>query len=59
MNLDNLTDMEKLETASNLIADVFFQYQQGEIGTQLASADSCIQTAIFMMANSTQHEAKK
>ena len=46
--IDNtLNDLEKLEQASDLIEEVFTQYQNGEIGTQLASASSCIETAIF------------
>ena len=51
-NFDNLTDLQKLETASTLIAEVFFQYQTGNIGTQLASADSCLDAAINLIEKS-------
>lgn len=48
-NFEHLTDIQKLELASSLIGDVFFQYQSGNVGTQLASADSCLDLAIQLI----------
>lgn len=45
----HLTDVQKLELASSLIGNVFFQYQTGDVQTQLDNAYSCLDKAINLI----------
>jgi len=45
----DINDIQKLEKAQDLLSEVFFHNQMNEIGTQLASADSCLSQALSLL----------
>ena len=45
----HLTDVQKLELASSLIGNVFFQYQTGKVQTELDNAYTCLDNAINLI----------
>lgn len=48
----HITDVAKLDMALTLITEVFNNHQLDAIGTQLASAGSCIDEATRLIGNS-------